>query len=159
MNYLYCFFVAALIFSTTLAAQESPSTEITYQERYDKLKELYYKHLDSESYIRNSELILAFADKVSFDGSEHERLRIRSSTVKNNELLEWIEKNIEKTQFKDFAEAKAEYDKLATASAAVIEENRAYFDYLSETIKLGQHQIFEDIVLEAMSYYPEKFKL
>jgi hypothetical protein len=119
-----------------------------------KLKELYIKELNSESYKKQVLLIRAFADKVNFyDKSKINLIKDLPS------IILWIKENFEQTDFKSMDEVTAEMEKIIKAQAEVMKENKEFNDSMIETVAMLGPEILSSVIHDVMYMYPEKFNL
>jgi len=154
---LIVLFFIQLCASTQLNAQTT-LPDSTYTLRYNKLKELYLKMLTSKSSLEALRMTKEFTKKVHYDGNEiDKKMLIEYISHGVDLLMPWIEANIYKTEFGSYNVALQEKERLVQAQAAETEENMEYYLYLQESINIAGQQIFTDLVVEIMTYYPDKF--
>ncbi len=117
-----------------------------YTIRYNKLKELYIKKIDSESYKTANSLLSSFVKKT----------HMRKLT--DMPMLVWIKLNLYITEFKSFEEAQKEWDAVEAAQEIEFEENTEYYDYVFESMMKTSVDIHINSEQEVRMEHPEKFR-
>ena len=121
--------IAIICFSFCAMAQrpERPSgtsnaasKDTAYVNTYNKLRALYLKQLDSESYKKAYNLSMNFASKAKFDGDF-------AILAVENGMLNWIKENLDKTSFSSYEEAVKLYKEQEVAFEADKIENAEYY--------------------------------
>lgn len=150
-------FLVALLFSIipflcfSQTAKEQKEDTIPYEVRYKKLKELFIKRIDSESYKKENRLFTGYVDKLNLKPSD-------SELFEEMEPLEWAKANLKQTNFKTVAEAEKEWAAVEIAQDMELKENSAYHNYYFETLKATRKFDTYSILLEeVMEEYPDKF--
>lgn len=138
-------------YSQTTAKKQKQKDTVPYDERYNKLKELHIKNLDSKSQIAADSLFQVFVYKITPD------VDFNVITEENQDLLVWAKTNIAKTEFKDAAEAEklwAEYEQEINVSTA---ENKEYYEYLLDVFQTeGGIDLHLKVMEDVDEQYPEK---
>jgi hypothetical protein len=93
-----------------------------YSVRYNKLKELYLKQVNSKSFKMVDSLQRSFIKKAQFKGKL------------DMPLLIWVKTNLFMTKFKNFDEAQKEWADIEAAQEIEMEQNADYYDYVYESI-------------------------
>ncbi len=123
--------------------KDNDSEVLSYEDTYIKLKELYLALKESESYQKSEDLMKAFNSKMNiFYKAEFLELK------KENSVIEWIEKNIESTSFKDIEEAKKQYEEITKADIEQYEKNEKFYVYLLYTINTFGSKIYGEVILD-----------
>lgn len=139
------------IFLNVLPAHAQHSSEPVKDSVYTnvsaKLKKLYYKQLESKSYIQYSILTKAFAKKLYKKGVKRGA---------NDNGLDWIEKNLDKTSFTSFYEAERDWIKILNAQDTDRMANHVYHDYMIWAMMKHGPQIYLDVLDEVRQEHPEK---
>lgn len=151
-NFLVALLVSIIPFlGFSQSAKEQKEDPIPYEVRYKKLKELFIKRIDTESYKKESKLVSDYGDKLNLTPSDSEQFQ-------EMEVLEWIKVNLKQTNFKTMEEAEKEWAAVEIAQEIELQENLAYHNYLFETIK-ATRKFDLAIVLEeeVREEYPDKF--
>jgi len=124
---------------------------VPYEVWYKKLKELYIKRIDSESYKNSEKTTWAYYDMLNMDASDGIVLMKIGS-------LEWSKANLYKTDFGSPEEAEREFKKVEDASGLEIEENEEYWDYFTKCLMATDIYDLEfKIEEEVKQEHPEKF--
>ncbi|MDV6168641.1 hypothetical protein R1T16_09415 [Flavobacterium sp. DG1-102-2] len=120
-----------------------------YTERYVKLKTMYKKMLDSEESKKYMILVRDYMAKAHY---AKRNWREEESTVND-----WVLNNIEKTGFKDCAEAEAEDYKIVMANWEIMKNNEELYLYLAESLEICP-DITSNLVMELTKEYGPYFK-
>jgi len=115
-----------------------------YIKTFNRLKKLYEKQQDSGSSKRTHVIISDFSKKMNLDNIEN-RIDFEKSKLS---MIEWVEKNFEKTSFKTIDEANQKYTQLLEAQNEEIIVNEEFYTYMLHSVKLFGGQIFGDVVLD-----------
>lgn len=143
------------IFSTLLLilisfACNAQQDTISYTVRYNKIKELYLKQLESQSRRTLINLSLSFYKKMQ--ASPWEQIRPL------DECLPWIKANLNQTSFKSFEEAEKDWAAIEAAKDNEYNENKEYHDYIVECMLLDNSSKFLiDACKEVEAEHPELF--
>lgn len=124
---------------------EEDNTTLDYEEAYTKLKELYLKLQESESYIKSDELIKEFNSYMNIDKKNFLELK------KEGSIMEWVKKNIASTSFKNIEEAEKLNEEIKKADLEQYKENEEYYVYLLYVLtkmKAEGAKIYGDIILD-----------
>jgi hypothetical protein len=127
---------------TTLCEQDSV---------YNKLKELYVKYFNSDSYSKLQPIEKRFRQKIHFLDNQSEITRL-------NSIDTWLNDNLNKTEYGTLAEAKADYAEVSKAIAACSKENVEYYEMLINILSTeGGAEIWKKVVEDTATQYAEKF--
>lgn len=146
----FIFLLFNSVYSQNLVYETGKLSESEYAERYEKLKMMYRSYLNSESFKYSFVALKLFTEKVNYVGTPEEVSAMRKSSDEKQQMMKWmkwIEANIEKTDFKDYNDAVAEYEKYSESSCVSFEDNKAFFDYLKESTELAGTKIFADVIV------------
>lgn len=135
------------------AAKQLETTE-TPKEIYSKLKILFIKQLDSKSYKIADSLSQVFYYKMTPD------MTITEISKENEDYLEWTKANLSKTEFKEVAEAEKLWAEYEAANLASVRDNKEYFDYLLQIIKIdGGVEINTNVVTDVYMDNPKRNRI
>lgn len=144
--------LAVSLCSYSQAAKKAKDT-VPYEVRYEKLKKLHIKNLESDSHIAADRLFQVFVYKMTPE------VDFNVIMEENTDNIEWTKANITKTEFKDTAEAEklwAEYEAAISVSTL---ENKDYYNYLFETFNTeGGFELYLKIMEDVDEEYPDKIK-
>jgi len=129
-------------YSQTFEYQLPQPKDSAYTVKFNKLKELYVKQYNSESYKKMKNLNDAFMDKVNPD---HTFLDFKGVPP-----IDWVKGNLEKTAFSSYDDAKKEYAEIEKAAVFVAAENGALTNMILELVKNKEHEIMTDVLMELM---------
>lgn len=129
------------------------SRDSTYYRTYQKLKELYVAKMFTPQHKDTKKLNDAFRDKLRSDDGVFPS----GIGAKYPNALEWLKDgNLEKTQFKSFEEAQADYDRIIAVARLEDAAIPEYSEYSAAAILKYGPQIFIDLVFEVMMEYPDQ---
>lgn len=101
----------------------------------------YKKMLQTTTYLENEEKVRFMAKKMSGAFKTLDPNNLPVDSLKTNTLyLKWIEKNIKKTSFKSFEEAKFAFEEQVRSGEKLKKENEKLFDLID---KASQEQRVE----------------
>lgn len=123
---------------------EDIKNDSLYIKTFNHLKKLYEKQQDSESSKKIHLIISDFSKKMNLDKTDN-RIDFEQSKLS---MIEWVEKNIEKTSFQNIDEAHQKYVKLLQAQNEEIIINEEFYTYMLHSVKLFGGQIFGDVVFD-----------
>lgn len=151
-NFLVVLLVSIIPFlGFSQGAKKQEKDTIPYEVRYKKLKELFIKRIDTESYKKEDKLFTAYVDKLNLTPADNEQFQ-------EMEVLEWIKVNLKQTSFKTMEEAEKEWAAVEIAQEIELQENSAYHNYYFETLKATRKfDTYAILLEEVMEEYPEKF--
>jgi len=145
MKFVYTTLII-LCFSLSAMAQHPRKTEMTatvkdtaYVNTYNKLRALYLKQLESESYKKVQKLTTAFMEKVKFDGD----FKIFKEEYG---LLNWIKDNLQKTSFTSYEEAENEYKAQEVLNKEYEQENAEYIAF-GKAVRAKYPKMMVDVML------------
>lgn len=143
----------AVILTVTITAygQDDSKKDSIYIQDYEKLKQLHLKELNSDIHIEQSELFRKFLKRTNAKGE----LPITNP----DDILNWIEDNIEKTDFLSFNEAKFEWGILERVMFESRRENKEYHMFMLTAVRKHGASILIEVTDDLMDEYPEKFGL
>jgi len=157
MNLFYKISFSCIVILTTNAnAQDTryyPLTDVqtsgpTYIEHYNKLKELYLKQLQSVSYKNKELLTRSFLKKMNFTGKYSEL---------HKDVLAWIKRNIEKTNFETYEAAQKEWDFLLTIAQKEVTENNDFYEFKLKSSQCCGPDVFLQVDFDIRKEYPHFF--
>lgn len=125
LNLKYLLSLIFLLESFSGLSQEKKKFEVDslpYPERYQKIKALYVKRIDSDVYKNSKKASWVYYDMLNLEASDSDEHSKMSS-------LEWSKANLYKTDFGSFEEAEREWKKLEDALFLETKENKEYWDY------------------------------
>jgi hypothetical protein len=123
-------------------------SDTTYTYKYNKLKTLYIKELNSESYKKWKASDDSFTAKLHAD----------KGTKFDNDftVLDYIKTNVTNTDFGTYEAAEKEYTATSRLLTAVAAENKEYYDYIIELVTKGETQLVSDVTLNVILNNPDK---
>ena len=152
------------LFSIPLAAySQAPDSTVVklsaveYQQHYDKLKELFLKQLDYEGYKKMADKSDEFYRKCRTDENRDSVNNYNDEPFSIEKMMLWLEANIEKTDFKDFAQVKAEFKEIEDLRYKVIVDNIEFYDYLAEIDEI-EPDMFLTLINDITLNHPGKFR-
>lgn len=146
--------VVILALSITAYGQNSEAVkpDANRESLVAKMETLYYKLVNSESYIALQDAQEIYHPKVNMKVNGKEMLA--SGDVKG-----WVRANLNRTSFKTEAEADAAYDTYMGFVAAQRKENNEYFEFLMELLSREDGEdIWKEAMVNVMEKHPEKFE-
>lgn len=159
MKYLYKVLLGIILLApvnvfsqNSIQSQSLVEKDSSYNAAFEKLKKLLIAKIHTQGYQENKKLITAFREKLRENSGLYP-----SGIGLQPSVLAWVKINLEKTKFKSYEEAVADYDEILKASQAEDVKNPDYLNYsVTAVLKYGP-QILVDVVLEVMTEYPDKF--
>lgn len=152
MKLIYLLLLGLFFIPTSAAAQTAPEQKAAvkdslYYTRYNTLMGLYLKQINSESHKKYRNLLSSFIKKMNYDRGKEGLLKTTP--------MEWVEKNIEKTDFKNLEEARQEDEIIGAALEEEIKANGDYYKHLQEMFRAGESQMMTDVMMEVIRTFPE----
>jgi hypothetical protein len=139
-----------LLSVTNLNAQAS--VDSTYEARFQKLKSLYIKMLDSESFHKMDSVLDIYTYKIHY--KEYQR-----DIEKYNNMNDWVKANLEKTDYANFSEAEVDYNNMLAYQKESDIENSEYEDYLvAILLRKEGSEMFYEMLKEVVYENPQRFK-
>lgn len=139
-----------LIASITGYAQENETTivptDTSYTAMREKLKSLYIKKKNSDSYAEMSKRSKRFVFKM--------KSKVNKENFKDDTFMkEWLRDNIAQTSFKSYEAAIEEWEELKAASGIVVKENQELNTYLFDATQIHGTKIFVEVAREVEMEY------
>lgn len=104
----------------------------------------YKKMIQSTTYIENEEKVRFMAKKISGALKTLDPNNLPVDSLKTHTLfLKWIEKNIKKTSFKSFDEAKFAFEEQVKSSEKLKKENQKLFDLIDKATQEQRVEIYQ----------------
>lgn len=123
---------------------------LPYPARYTKLKDLYLKRIETESYKSAQEIQIKYFDKMYPESADMQDF-IKLGGV------EWAKTHIYKTEFGSAEQIEREWKVVEEAFDKDIKENREYHKYHLTCLVAGFYDIDQKIQEEVKKEHPEKF--
>ncbi|MES2484668.1 MAG: hypothetical protein V4581_01790, partial [Bacteroidota bacterium] len=120
------------------AANATPK-DTAYVNTYNKLRTLYVKQLDSETYKKAHKLSMEFAKKTKFDGDF-------ATLTEEDSMLKWIKDNLDKTSFTSYEEA-VKLNKEQEAAFEVDQKENAEYYAFAKIARQKYPKITVDVML------------
>lgn len=153
----FCF-ISGIVFS-----QETENKEIDcspgsaeYTVRYLKLRAMYVKMLDSEATKKYLALSRSFNSKAGFEGIIKDKEK-REVLRGNEPIKDWVLNNIEKTDFKNCAEAEALIKEIEDVNLQIVVENKDLYIYMGESLEICK-DISSDLLQDLAGEYGRNFR-
>lgn len=127
---------------------QMPKKDTVYEAKYNKLKAVYVKKRQSESYKKFSKLNDAFLEKVNFKDHFKE--------IEMRTIMEWIKANLAKTKFASYEEAEKEWKIVREAVSEHSAESSEYYDLMREYRKNGDMEIVKAVMMDVQKEYPDR---
>ncbi len=105
--------------TTNNQAKGAPSIE-------DDIDQLFYNFVNSYEYLESKKLVLNFNNKFNVSISE-------SDFTNAEEMISWIENNIDKTSFSSLNEAKLEWNSIVSLTEQKIVNHPQLFEFIKIT--------------------------
>lgn len=131
-------------------AQESNviDTLTPHEIAYNKLKKLYIKQVNSQTYKTKTKIFHEFYSKMNFDGDKSE--------ITPNPLP-WIEKNLEKTDFLSVKEAELKWTLYMFLLEEDEKQNAEYYNYFYKVISKYGPDIPANVIRDVITENPDLF--
>ena len=129
--------------STLSNVDNSKITGLSEEEFIYACKE-YKKMMETDTYLENNKKARLNAEKMYDALSSLDYKNLPIDSLKNNNIyLKWIEKNIKKTKFKSFDEAKVAIEDQIASQEKLEKENPKLFELLDKATLEQRHTIFK----------------
>ena len=121
-----------------LSKSRTNTDSITYKEAYNKLKKEYALLNQSDSYKKHDSLQRIFISKLNITSKNFSEIK------KSKSIMEWVNNNIERTEFESLKEAEEFNEVILKADLVHYQENQSYYVLMFELYdKFGQSLISE----------------
>ncbi|MFP5436465.1 MAG: hypothetical protein ACLGH8_01615 [Bacteroidia bacterium] len=156
----YVFVLSLMMLSCRLNAQKSMFQKIAVADsdcafRCEKAKEMYAKLYNSDAAVQYRQARDNFFSKLP----KGEHPDDANALTCEDKVLLWTEKNIEKTSFSDYNQAKQLWEARKQASAKLMNENEAFHNYMRETAKNCSQDSFKKLLNDLIRTYGKDFHI